>query len=64
MGLAVLPAQTEGRDGAAERIYSGRQRHSHPMRTLEKHADWVAEFLPSYQEINAENIDGILEQKK
>lgn len=31
--------------------------------TLQKHAEWVAEFLPSYPEINAENIDEILRQE-
>ena len=30
---------------------------------MQKHAEWVAEFLPSYPEINAENIDEILRQE-
>lgn len=30
---------------------------------LQKHAEWVAEFLPSYPEINGENIDEILRQE-
>ena len=30
---------------------------------LQKHAEWVAEFLPSYPEINRENIDEILRQE-
>ena len=30
---------------------------------IEKHAFWVAEFLPSYPQLNAENIDRILEEE-
>ena len=29
--------------------------------TTAKHADWVEEFKPKYQEINASNIDSIIE---
>ena len=30
---------------------------------IEKHADWVEEFLPSYTEVNADTIDGILQKE-
>ena len=30
---------------------------------LEKHADWVDEFLPKYESINADNIDDILQKE-
>lgn len=62
MGLAVLPARLKGEmELLKEYILEGKDIASNE--TLEKHAKWVAEFLPSYQEINAENIDGILEQE-
>ena len=31
--------------------------------TIAKHADWTESFLPSYPEINAENVTHILEQE-
>ena len=30
---------------------------------LAKHADWVEEFLPRYEKVDASNIDGILEKE-
>ena len=30
---------------------------------MAKHADWVEEFSPKYQEINASNIDRIIEEE-
>ena len=30
---------------------------------IEKHADWVEKFLPEYEEINADNIEEILQQE-
>ena len=62
MGLAVLPARLKGEmESLAEAILSGRDIRGDA--TLEKHADWVEEFLPKYQNITAENIGGILEQE-
>ncbi len=31
--------------------------------TLHKHADWVADFLPKYEDINADNLDHILQEE-
>ena len=62
MGLAVLPARLKGEmELLKEYILEGKDVAS--SETLEKHAKWVSEFLPSYPEVNAENIDGILEQE-
>ena len=30
---------------------------------IEKHADWVEEFLPKYPSVTAENVDEILKQE-
>ena len=30
---------------------------------LEKHADWVAEFLPKYEDVNRENIHAIFRKE-
>ena len=32
------------------------------MRPMEKHADWVEEFLPKYTDVNKDSIDEILQQ--
>ena len=62
MGLAVLPARLKGEmELLKEYILEGKDIRSNEQ--IEKHADWVDEFLPSYPEINADNIDHILEQE-
>ncbi len=62
MGLAVLPARLKGElELLKEYILEGKDLRSNEI--LEKHADWVDEFLPSYPEVNADNIEGILQQE-
>lgn len=59
MGLAVLPARLKGEmEQLAEAILAGRDIRGDE--TLEKHADWVEEFLPKYEKIDAENVHDIL----
>jgi len=48
MGLAVLPARLKGEmDKLADAILAGEDIRKDEM--LEKHADWVDEFLPKYE---------------
>lgn len=62
MGLAVLPARLKAEMAALkEAILTGADLSADE--TLQKHADWVKEFLPKYKEVNAENLDGILQQE-
>ena len=62
MGLAVLPARLKGElELLKEYILEGKDIRSND--SIEKHADWVEEFLPNYSEINASNIEGILQQE-
>lgn len=62
MGLAVLPARLKGEmEQLAEAIVSGADIRKDEV--LEKHADWVEEFLPEYKEINKENIMDILHKE-
>ena len=62
MGLAVLPARLKGEmELLEEYILEGKDIRSNDQ--IAKHADWVDEFLPSYPDINAENIGHILEQE-
>ena len=62
MGLAVLPARLKGEmELLEEYILEGKDIRSNEQ--IAKHADWVDEFLPSYPDINAENIGYILEQE-
>ena len=62
MGLAVLPARLKGEmELLKEYILEGKDIRSNEQ--IEKHADWVEEFLPSYTDVNAENIEHILEQE-
>ena len=63
MGLAVLPSRLKAELAElGEYIAEGKDIRS--SETLEKHADWVDEFLPSYKEkgiqITAENVEDIL----
>ena len=62
MGLAVLPSRLKGElTDLADYIVQGKDIRSNE--TLAKHADWVDDFLPKYPEVNAENIEGILQQE-
>ncbi len=62
MGLAVLPARLkEEMELLKEYILENKEITTNEK--IEKHAFWVAEFLPSYPQLNAENIDRILEEE-
>lgn len=62
MGLAVLPARLKGEmEGLAEAILSGKDIRQDEV--LLKHADWVEEFVPKYEKIDAENVRDILRKE-
>ena len=62
MGLAVLPARLKGElELLKEYILEGKDIRSEEC--IEKHADWVEEFLPQYPDVNAENIEEILQKE-
>nr|WP_288976753.1 UDP-glucose--hexose-1-phosphate uridylyltransferase [uncultured Blautia sp.] len=62
MGLAVLPARLKDElELLASYILEGRDPAENEM--LEKHADWVKEFLPKYQDINEKNVMDILQEE-
>lgn len=62
MGLAVLPARLKTEmEGVADSIL-----HRKDLRAdkeLEKHADWVEEFLPGYADVNEGNVMDILKEE-
>ncbi|MBQ8278222.1 MAG: UDP-glucose--hexose-1-phosphate uridylyltransferase [Roseburia sp.] len=60
MGLAVLPARLKDEIAALESaIISGADLRKNEV--LEKHADWVEEFLPKYEVVDKDNIHEILQ---
>lgn len=62
MGLAVLPARLKQEIALLEEyILEGKDLRS--SEELQKHADWVNEFLPRYPEITKENIDCIVKEE-
>lgn len=62
MGLAVLPSRLKDEmKELGEYIIAGKDIRSSEM--LEKHADWVEAFLPDYGDVNADNIDSILQDE-
>ena len=62
MGLAVLPARLKGEmELLRQYILEGKDIRSNKQ--IAKHADWADEFLPAYTDVNADNIDHILEQE-
>ncbi len=62
MGLAVLPSRLKDELALLEEyLVEGKDVRSHEM--LEKHGDWVDEFLPKYSRITRENVDGILKDE-
>lgn len=62
MGLAVLPARLKGElEELADALVSGKEIRSNE--NLEKHADWVEEFLPKYEKIDSSNVQEILQKE-
>lgn len=62
MGLAVLPARLKKEmEELADAILSGADIRANEM--LEKHADWVEEFLPKYSDVQEANIMDILHEE-
>lgn len=62
MGLAVLPARLkEELEILADYIVEGKEIASNEK--IEKHAAWVAEFLPKYEAVTKENVDEILKKE-
>lgn len=62
MGLAVLPARLKG-EMELLKTYILEGKDIRQNKQIAKHADWVDEFLPNYTDINADNIEHILEQE-
>ena len=62
MGLAVLPSRLKTEIAQLkEAILTGAELRGNEV--LEKHADWVEEFLPKYDKVDASNIDAIVEKE-
>ena len=62
MGLAVLPSRLKDEmQLLAEYILEKKDVRSNEV--LEKHADWVEEFLPKYDDINADNVMDIIQDE-
>jgi UDPglucose--hexose-1-phosphate uridylyltransferase len=62
MGLAVLPSRLKEELALlGEFIVEGKDIRSNEL--LEKHADWVEEFLPAYEKVTKENIEKILQDE-
>ncbi len=60
MGLAVLPARLKGEMARLkDAILSGADIRADEE--LEKHADWVDEFIKKYEKIDSSNIDDIIQ---
>ena len=62
MGLAVLPSRLkEEMEILSDYIVNGKDIRSNGK--IEKHADWVDEFRPKYDVINADNVDAIIKEE-
>ena len=62
LGLAVLPARLKDElELLASYILEGRDPAENEM--LQKHADWVKDFLPKYKDINQDNVMDILQEE-
>jgi UDPglucose--hexose-1-phosphate uridylyltransferase len=62
MGLAVLPSRLkEELELLADAIVTGKDIRANEK--LEKHADWVEEFLPKYDNVTSQNIMDIIKKE-
>lgn len=62
MGLAVLPSRLK-EELALLAEYIVEKKDIRSNEKIEKHADWVDAFLPSYEIVTAENVDAILKEE-
>ena len=62
MGCAILPARLKTEMADLEKAILGGS-DIRADEVLEKHADWVEEFLPKYENVNAENIHAIVQKE-
>lgn len=62
MGLAVLPSRLKGElEELADAIVNHKDIRS--MESIAKHADWVDEFMAHYEDVNASNVEAVLQQE-
>ena len=62
MGLAVLPARLKDEmEKLAEAILTGADLRKDEL--LEKHVDWVEEFLPGYSQVNRDTVMDIIHKE-
>lgn len=62
MGLAVLPSRLKGElEALAKAVIAGENLRENEV--LEKHADWIDEVLPKYENISEDNIMDILQKE-
>ena len=62
MGLAILPARLKDElEELSKCLVEGKDVRA--VAELEKHADWVDEFLPCHPELNSENVMDILKEE-
>ena len=62
MGLAILPARLKDElEELSKCLVEGKDVRA--VAELEKHADWVDEFLPRHPELNGENVMDILKEE-
>ena len=62
LGLAILPSRLKSEmELLKEAILQKKDIRS--IAEIEKHADWVDKFLPTYENVNADNMDGILQKE-
>ena len=62
MGLAVLPARLKGElEQVADAILTGKDIATLPE--IASHAQWVADFLPKYDQVTKDNVMEILKQE-
>ena len=62
MGLAVLPARLKDEMAALQEAVLAKA-DLRADEALAKHADWAEEFLPKYENITKENIEGIVQKE-
>jgi UDPglucose--hexose-1-phosphate uridylyltransferase len=62
MGLAVLPSRLKSElEQLADAIVTGKDIRADE--NLEKHADWVSEFLPKYDNVTKDNVMDIIQKE-
>ena len=63
MGLAVLPSRLKNEIAELETALVNRTPLDQYSESIQKHAEWAGQLLAKYPDLNADNVQGIVQEE-